>query len=194
MSTHEHARNDDITRFGFWLYILSDTMIFGALFATYVILRHNTVSGPSVEEAVNPPYVLLQTLLLLTSSFTCAVAIAAVRYGKLREAKSYLWMTLALGMAFLGLELAEFWTMVQHGEGWYVNAALSGFFALVATHGLHITIGLIWLGAMLVTLYKKGVTHAWQRRLGLFGVYWHFLDIIWIGIFTIVYMFSAGGV
>lgn len=187
-------KHDEMTRLGFWLYILSDVMLFGALFATFLVLRHNNAGGPELSEVINPPYALLQTLVLLTSSFTAAMALAAAKYKKLGALRGYLVMTLLLGAAFLGLELTEFFNMVQHGEGWQVSAALSIFFVLLATHGLHITVGLVWLLALLMTLQRQGLQANWARRLGLFGIFWHFLDIVWIGLFTVVYMFSAGGV
>ncbi len=189
----QQSDHGDVTRLGFWLYILSDVMIFAVLFAVYFVLRHNTAGGPTIGEIVDPPYVLLQTLLLLTSSFVCAMAIVAAKYGKFSQVRLYLGMTLLLGASFLALELLEFWKLYQAGESWQVSAFLSSFFVLLATHGLHITIGLIWLTTLMATMKSKP-TASWHRRLGLFGVFWHFLDVVWIGIFALVYMFGAGGI
>lgn len=191
--SRQNDHSSELTRLGFWLYILSDVMIFGVLFATYMVLRHNTAGGPGISEVVNPPYVLLQTLLLLTSSFSCAMALVALRYKKIAQLWLYLAITWLLGASFLALELIEFWTLYQAGESWQVSAFLSSFFALLATHGLHISVGLIWLGALMVTL-RRGINQGWSRRLTLFGIFWHFLDIVWVGIFAIVYMFGAGGI
>lgn len=191
--SNQRAEHDEATRLGFWLYILSDIMIFAVLFAVYFVLRHNTAGGPSITEIVDPPYVLLQTLVLLTSSFVCAMAIVAAKYKKFSQVRWYLGMTLLLGASFLTLEIIEFVKLYMAGEGWQVSAFLSSFFVLLATHGLHITIGLIWLVVLMMTMGNKP-SSSWLRRLGLFGVFWHFLDIVWIGIFALVYMFGAGGI
>lgn len=195
MSTKQHTaelrERDEVSRFGFWLYLLSDVMIFGALFATFMILRHNTAGGPSGSDIVDPPYVLLQTIVLLASSFTVAVALLAAKTGQLRDMQRYLWATLILGTLFLGLEIREFVIMVAEGHSWRESAFLSSFFALVGTHGLHILIGLIWLGVWLYYYGKRGLDGNMLRRLGLFALFWHFLDIVWIWIFTIVYMFGV---
>lgn len=196
-ATHqaELATRDETAQFGFWVYLLSDVMIFGALFATFMILRHNTAGGPSAEEIFEPHYVLMQTMLLLASSFTCAVALLAARHEKLREMRYYLLATLALGAMFLLLELVEFYKLSAEGITWQTSAFLSSWFALVGTHGLHILIGLTWLATLLVHIRKaRTLSPHMLRRLGLFGLFWHFLDLVWIAIFTIVYMFGVGGV
>lgn len=188
------AQNEqqEVTRFGFWIYLLSDVMIFAALFATFMVLRHNTAGGPSAADIIDPMFVLFQTIALLASSFTVAVAVLAARAGRLAEMKRYLWLTLLLGLFFLGLELFEFATLIHEGYDWTVSAFLSSFFALVGTHGLHISFGLIWLGVWLAYYYRRGLSSHMLRRLGLFALFWHFLDIVWIWVFTIVYMFGVG--
>jgi cytochrome o ubiquinol oxidase subunit 3 len=186
-----HNEQEDVARFGFWLYLLSDVMIFAALFATFMVLRHNTVDGPSAPEIINPSIVLFQTIALLTSSFTVAVAVLAAKAGRLKEMKRFLWLTLAFGAFFLGLELYEFNTLIHEGYSWKVSAFLSSFFALVGTHGLHITVGLIWLTVWLIYFRKRGLDQHMTRKLGLFALFWHFLDIVWIWVFTIVYMFGV---
>ncbi len=187
-----HSEQEDTTRFGFWLFLLSDVMIFGALFATFMILRHNTASGPSSHEIIEPGFVLLQTIALLASSFAVAVALLAAKAGKLSEMRNFLYATFVLGAIFLGLEMMEFVKLVHEGHDWTTSAFLSIFFALVGTHGLHILIGLIWLAVWLGYYAKRGLNQHMMRRLGLFGLFWHFLDIVWIWIFTIVYMFGVG--
>lgn len=192
VSRADKTSPQDVATFGFWLYLLSDVMIFGSLFATYIVLRGATAGGPSGADLFDPPYVLIQTLVLLTSSFTAAMALSAAKHGVLRDMKLYLWLTGLLGLTFLGLEINEFSNLVAEGATWSSSAFLSAFFTLVGTHGLHITIGLIWLGVLLWRIYKQGLTDHNHRKLSLFGLFWHFLDIVWIAIFTIVYMFGVG--
>lgn len=195
MSLKSHAvelrERAEVTQFGFWLYLLSDVMIFGALFATFMVLRHNTAGSVAGPDIVDPPYVLLQTIVLLASSFTAAVALLAARAGKLGDMKRFLWATLILGAVFLGLEINEFAVMVNEGHSWKTSAFLSSFFALVGTHGFHILMGLIWLSVWLWYYTRRGLDDNMMRRLGLFVLFWHFLDIVWIWIFTIVYMFGV---
>lgn len=191
MTTHLQEKNDT-ARFGLWLYIISDIMLFGALFATYIVLRHNTAGGPSTVDIFEPPYVLVQTILLLTSSFTCALAVLAAKHGKFDAVKMQLALTGLLGLSFLALEINEFVTLATDGHTWVVSGFLSAFFALVGTHGLHILFGLIWLSALLVVIHRRGLTVHTVRKLGLFALFWHFLDIVWIFIFSIVYMFGVG--
>lgn len=194
-TAHELAEREETTRFGFWIYLLSDVMIFGALFATYMILRHSTAGGPSIQDIVEPGYVLIQTMLLLTSSFTCAIALLTVKHKKIRTVQYYLSLTWLLGLMFLALEIVEFTKLYIEGHSWQASAFLSGFFALVGTHGLHIVVGLIWLTVMILVISKRQTINPHlARRLGLFGLFWHFLDLVWIFIFTIVYMFGVGGV
>lgn len=193
MSTSEHHQErEEVARFGFWLYLLSDVMIFGALFATFMVLRHNTADGPSAAEIIEPGFVLLQTMALLASSFTVAVAVLAAKAGRLKDMRNHLIATALLGAIFLGLEIMEFTTLVHEGYDWTASAFLSSFFALVGTHGLHITVGLVWLIVWLAYYYKRGLSPHMLRRLGLFALFWHFLDIVWIWVFTIVYMFGVG--
>lgn len=183
---------EQTVRFGFWLYILSDIMIFASLFATFMVLRHNVAGGPSGQDIFDPPFVLLQTLVLLTSSFTVAMAVAAARHDRWRDMKVYLLATGVLGATFLGLEIYEFVKLFSEGYTWHISAFLSSYFALVGTHGVHILIGLIWLVALYILISRRGMNVDTRRKLGLFSLFWHFLDIVWIFIFTIVYMFGIG--
>lgn len=183
---------EQTVRFGFWLYILSDIMIFASLFATFMVLRHNVAGGPSAQDIFDPPFVLLQTIVLLTSSFTVAMAVAAAKHSKWRDMKIYLISTGLLGASFLGLEIYEFVKLVGEGYTWQISAFLSSFFVLVGTHGAHILVGLIWLVSLYVVISRRGMNADRQRKLGLFSLFWHFLDIVWIFIFTIVYMFGIG--
>lgn len=194
---HKHSPSaivtqTETTRLGFWLYLLSDVMIFGALFATFMILRHNTAGGPSAEDIFEPPYVLLQTIALLLSSFTAALALLAARHSKLAHMRRYLYLTVVLGATFLLMELYEFAKLIVEGHTWQTSAFLSAFFTLVGVHGLHILVGLLWLGAFLYYYRLRGMDHNMIRKLGLFVLFWHFLDLVWIWIFAIVYMFGVG--
>lgn len=186
------AEKLDVARFGFWLYILSDVMLFGAFFATYFILRGNVADGPAAHQLFELPFVLLQTLLLVFSSLTCALALLAYRHKRHRVGYLYLVTTFILGAAFLGLELYEFTKLVGEGASWTASAFLSSYFGIVGLHGAHIIAGLLWLGVLLYCMRSRPVTETTTRRLTLFGIFWHFLDIVWIGVATIVYLIGVG--
>ncbi len=188
----ELAERQSVEKLGFWIYVMSDIMLFGALFATFMVLRHSTAGGPSGRDLFDPSYVLIQTIALLASSFTAALALSAKKHGLVAQMKIQLVLTGILGLVFLGMELNEFRNLLIEGYSWQASAFLSSFFTLVGTHGLHITIGLLWLAVLIVLLYRRGLTNAFGRKLELFVIFWHFLDIVWIGIFTIVYMFGVG--
>ncbi len=192
--THDTAITDtgsDIKIFGFWVYLMTDCLLFASLFATYVILRGNTYGGPSGHAIFTMPTVLLETLLLLTSSFTCGLAVLLSKAHAKQAAMVLLVLTFVCGVAFLGLELHEFATLVTAGHSWTESGFLTAFFTLVGTHGLHISVGLLWLIVMLWQMAKKGMTPGVLRRLTLFSMFWHFLDVIWIFIFTIVYLMGV---
>lgn len=191
LATTAEAQNTSKPLFGFWVYIMTDCVLFATLFATYAVLRNNTYGGPDAKELFSMPYVLAETLILLTSSFTAGLALLAVHAKKKSAMLVALVITFILGASFLSLELHEFNNLYQEGHSWRASAFLSAFFTLVGTHGLHITSGLIWLGALTAQFFKKGFTDAFTKRLTLFGMFWHFLDIVWIFIFTIVYLLGA---
>jgi cytochrome o ubiquinol oxidase subunit III len=176
---------------GFWIYLMTDCLLFAGLFATYIVLRESTYGGPGGRELFDMPLVLTETLILLTSSFTCGLAMLAARNGRKMQAIAGLVVTFLLGAAFLTLELSEFTKLAGEGYGWQASAFLSAFFTLVGTHGLHIAIGLLWILVMMWQLVSRGLTTGISRRLGMFGLFWHFLDIIWIFIFTIVYLMGV---
>ena len=189
----EHIEHEatEKTTFGFWVYLMTDCVLFASLFATYAVLHRNTYGGPGGAELFSLPYVLVETMVLLASSFTCGLAMIAARKRDMAQVLVWLAVTFILGATFLTLELSEFHAMVADGESWRQSAFLSSYFTLVGTHGLHITIGLIWLATLAVLLFKKGFSHSLQKRLMLFSLFWHFLDVVWIFIFTIVYLFGA---
>ena len=183
--------NNDISNkaiLGFWVYLMTDLVIFAALFATYAVLRNNTFGGPTGRELFSLPAALTETLILLTSSFTCGLAMIAVHRNKKDQALVWFGVTFALGLAFLVLELGEFSRLVAEGNSWQRSAFLSSFFTLVGTHGLHITVGLLWIVVSLFQLRLRGLTPAIISKLTRFTLFWHFLDIVWIFIFTFVYL------
>lgn len=177
-----------VAGFGFWLFLLSDIIMFAALFAAYAVLSDATAGGPTGPELFEKPRVFLQTLFLLSSSVTCGFGTLAMFRGERRA--TYLWMgiTFLLGLCFLTLEGREFASMVAARAGPSHSAFLSAFFALVGTHGLHVSVGLIWLIIMMLQIKTLGLKPMVTRRLYCFGLFWHALDIVWIGVFTIVYL------
>lgn len=181
----------DRTLFGFWLYIMTDCMLFGTLFATYAVLHNNTFGGPSSRDLFSLPFVLVETMILLTSSFTCGLAMLGAHRQNLNKTISFFAVTFILGLSFIFLELHEFYQLVQEGYSWQRSAFLSSYFTLVGTHGLHVTFGLLWIVVMLYHLSKRGVTQPTMRRLACLSMFWHFLDVIWIFIFTIVYLMGV---
>jgi cytochrome o ubiquinol oxidase subunit III len=188
--TAEHQA-DQKTAFGFWVYIMTDCVLFASLFATYAVLYRNTAGGPPGSELFSMPFVLTETLLLLTSSFTCGLALLAAKRLNTRQTFGWLAATFLLGAGFLGMELYEFNKLADEGFSWARSAFLSSFFTLVGTHGLHITAGLIWIAVMMSQVARRGLVRPVMRRLSLFGIFWHFLDLVWIFIFTMVYLMGA---
>ena len=170
---------------------MTDLILFATLFATYAVLHNNTFGGPSGKDIFDMPFVLAETMLLLTSSFTAGLAMLAVHKNQKNIALGFLVVTFALGAAFLGMELYEFNHLVHEGESWRESGFLSAFFTLVGTHGLHIFAGLTWVTVLMIQIAKRGLTTHTVRRLTLFSLFWHFLDIVWIFIFTIVYLMGV---
>ena len=177
-----------IVAYGFWLFLLSDIIIFSALFAAYAVLSGRTADGPTGVQLFHRNNVLIETGCLLLSSFTCAMMSLAVEVRRRGLMVIGAMLTLALGAAFLWLELTEFAGMVAHGAGPSRSAFLSAFFALVGMHGLHVSIGLCWLVSMVAQVFTLGWRPMVIDRLACFSLFWHALDIVWIGVFTIVYL------
>jgi cytochrome o ubiquinol oxidase subunit 3 len=189
VSTH-HADTSK-SQLGFWIYLMTDCVLFASLFAVYAVLHGNTFGGPAGFQIFSMPYVLAETLLLLTSSFTCGLALLAAKQLKKDAVLNWLAVTFLLGVGFLAMELTEFSHLAHAGNSWRRSGFLSSYFALVGTHGLHITIGLLWMLVLGIRIYRKGFSPTLQKRLALFSLFWHFLDLIWIFIFSIVYLFGA---
>lgn len=177
--------------FGFWIFLLSDAIIFAALFAAYAVLNGATAGGPTIRQVADLKLVAAETGCLLTSSFLCGLGTIAADRG--RRGLTYLTLggTFALGTIFLGLELFEFARLISEGAGPERSAFLSSFFALVGTHGLHVTLGLVWLAGLLYRLARMGFTSGTQRGLLIFGLFWHLLDVIWVVLFSVVYLMGA---
>ena len=191
MNTAELTTQNDRTVFGFWVYLMTDCVLFASLFATYAVLRNNTFGGPSGHDIFNMPYVLVETLLLLTSSFTCGLAMLAMKMRQTTLMWALLAITFALGITFVGMELSEFAHLVADGDSWRRSGFLSAFFTLVGTHGLHISAGLLWLAILAVQAVRNGLSSSVARRLTMFSLFWHFLDVVWVFIFTIVYLMGV---
>jgi cytochrome o ubiquinol oxidase subunit III len=177
-----------VAGFGFWLFLLSDIIIFAVLFATYAVLSGATAGGPSGAELFDKRHVFLETLCLLASSVTCGFGAIAMSRTKVLALYLSMAATFVLGAIFLGMEVTEFAAMVSAGAGPSRSAFLSAFFALVGTHGLHVTAGLAWLVIMALQVATLGFQPMVTRRFFCFGLFWHALDIVWIGVFTIVYL------
>jgi cytochrome o ubiquinol oxidase subunit 3 len=180
-----------IVAYGFWIFLLSDIVMFSALFATYAVLTRATAGGPTGAQLFNQTSVAIETACLLLSSYTCGLMALAINEGN--RAGTYLGAaaTFLLGAAFLALELHEFADMIARGATPERSAFLSAFFTLVGCHGLHVTIGLLWLVVMMAQVATKGFRAAVQRRLACFSLFWHALDIIWVALFTVVYLMGA---
>lgn len=186
-----NQENIEKTVFGFWVYLMTDCILFATLFAMYVVLRNNTYGGPSGYKLFSLPFALSETLILLISSFTCGLATLAAQVKNRKKVLIWLGVSFLLGMAFLIMELKEFTHLVHEGNSWQKSGFLSAFFTLVATHGLHITVGLLWMAFVVVQLLYKGIICVTFKRLTCLSMFWHFLDIVWIFIFTIVYLMAA---
>lgn len=184
---HEAAANDR-AMFGFWIYLMTDLLMFGILFAVYAVLHDRTFGGETGRELFSLPLALAETLILLTSSFTCGIGMIAARRSNKDQVLIWFGITFALGLAFLGLELKEFADLIHEGQTLRTNAFMSSFFVLLGTHGLHIASGLLWMAITLGYIMKRGLNSHMVRKLALLSLFWHFLDIVWIFIFTIVYL------
>ncbi len=183
--------DNDKTIFGFWVYLMTDLIMFAALFAAFAVLRNSTFGGLPGKELFSLPYVFIETMILLMSSFTCGLGTLAA-YSKNKKGVIALFgVTLFLGLTFLGMELSEFSRLIAEGNSFQRSGFLSSFFTLVGTHGFHISVGSLWMSIMIVQVLRKGLTEGNIRKLTLLSLFWHFLDVVWIFIFTIVYLMGA---
>jgi cytochrome o ubiquinol oxidase subunit 3 len=180
-----------VVPYGFWLFVLSDMVLFSALFATYATLVHATDGGPTTNQLFDRNLVAIETVALLLSSFVCGLAMIAAKRSNMMWTQGWLVLTGLLGLVFLSIEMFEFAKMIGEGAAPQRSAFLSSFFTLVGCHGAHVTAGLLWLGTMMAQFWAKGFQQHILRRLLCFSIFWHALDIIWVGIFTIVYLIGT---
>jgi cytochrome o ubiquinol oxidase subunit III len=187
---HEHHVENG-TLLGFWIYLMSDCLVFACLFAMYAVLGHNYAGGPTGAELFDLPLVAINTSLLLLSSITYGFAMIEMQGSRLGGTLAWLVVTGLLGAGFIGIEMHEFAHLIHEGAGPQRSAFLSSFFTLVGTHGLHVTFGLVWLAVLLVQLAQHGLIAENRRRLMCLSMFWHFLDVVWIGVFTFVYLMGV---
>ena len=188
---HDHHDTYGNLAFGFWVYLMTDLILFAALFAAFAVMSHSYAGGPTGKDLFDLPYTFGETLFLLFSSAAFGMVRIAANYNKKYWATAWLAITFVLGLGFIAMEAYEFHDMVLAGHGPSHSGFLSAFFTLVGTHGTHVSCGLIWMAVMMWQVYNKGLTAPVQSRLLRLGMFWHFLDIVWIGVFTIVYLFGV---
>ncbi len=185
---HEVSKN---TIFGFWVYLMTDAIMFATLFATYAVLRNNTNGGPLASQLLSLPYALGETMLLLGSSLTCAIAMLCLAKGHKMKTMGWYGVTFLLGALFLAMVFSEFQDLIQSGNGWGRSAFLSSYFTLVGTHALHIAFGLLFMAVFLYELYRQGIVPTTLRRLTCLKLFWFFSYFIWIFMFAIIYLVGA---
>ena len=186
---HEHHHDaGGNTVFGFWIYLMSDCLLFACLFAGFAVLSQNTNGGPGARQLFDLRYVAIETLLLLLSSITYGMAMMGTL--KRNSTKVLLWLAITglFGLGFIGMEVNEFHHLIEEGNGPARSAFLSSFFSLVGTHGIHVSSGILWLSVLMYQVWTKGVTETNRTRLMCLSLFWHFLDIVWICVFTVVYL------
>lgn len=194
LSTTAHTHEMQLAEaraFGFWLYLMSDAVIFALLFATYASMSRNYAGGPTGKDLFDLAHTFYETALLLLSTLTCGFAMLTQARGGRVATLFWLAITFALGAGFVGLEISEFRDMIAQGAGPERSGYLSAFFTLVGTHGLHVSAGLVWLLVMFGQIASKGLTGPVRSRLFRFSLFWHFLDLMWVGIFSIVYLLGV---
>ncbi|HEK1962166.1 TPA: cytochrome o ubiquinol oxidase subunit III [Proteus mirabilis] len=193
-NAHEHHGHHDAGAtkvFGFWIYLMSDLILFASLFATYAVLVNGIADGPSGKEIFSLPFVLVETFLLLFSSITFSFAMLSMNKGSVSQVNLWLFVTFLFGLGFVVMEVYEFHELIAEGYGPDRSAFLSAFFALVSTHGLHVTAGLVWIIIMMIQVSRRGLTDVNRTRLSCLSLFWHFLDVVWICVFTVVYLMGA---
>ncbi|MDN3379225.1 MULTISPECIES: cytochrome o ubiquinol oxidase subunit III [unclassified Pseudoalteromonas] len=188
---HEHHDTGGDTVFGFWLYLMTDCLLFASFFATYAVLYMNTAGGVSGKDIFELDFVALETAALLLSSITFGFAMIFARAQKKAATLAWLAATFALGAVFISMEIYEFNHLITHGNGPQQSAFLSAFFSLVGLHGLHVTAGLIWMATMMIEISRRGLKSATVTRLSCLSLFWHFLDVVWICVFTVVYLMGV---
>jgi cytochrome o ubiquinol oxidase subunit 3 len=190
-SHEEHHDLEGMRLMGFWIFLITDCILFGTLFATYIVLHGSTAGGPTPDELFQMPGIIAETFILLTSSFTSGLAVLSMNQGSRKGLIGWLAVTALLGASFIALELTEFVHLVHEGATIGTSAFLSAFYTLVGTHGLHVSLGLVWMTALMIQLGRHGITNVTRRKVNVISLYWHFLDVVWIFVFTIVYLMGV---
>lgn len=186
-----HHETGGATLLGFWIYLMTDALLFGGIFSVFGVLSTAYAGGPIPREIFDLPLVAVNTALLLVSSITYGFGMLEMEAGRTRGVQAWLLVTFLLGASFVGIELYEFSHLIAEGAGPQRSAFLSSFFTLVGTHGLHVTVGLIWIATMAIQVGRRGLIQENKRRLLCLSLFWHFLDIVWIGVFTFVYILGV---
>ena len=187
----QHQDTFSKTTLGFWIYLMTDSLLFATLFCTYAVLHNETFDGPSARDLFSLSTAFSETMILLLSSVTCGLGMLSALRNKKNQVIAWLAVSFLLGASFVAIELTEFTHLFQEGNSWQRSAFLSSFFALVSTHGLHVSFGLLWMVVMMAQVFRRGVTVITFRRLITFSMFWHFLDLVWIFIFTFVYLMGV---
>ena len=187
----EHSDTVANQAFGFWIYLMTDLVLFASIFATFAVLSHNYAGGPTGKDLFDLRYLFVETMLLLISSATYGLAVLALHNDRKASVLAWLVVTFLLGFGFIGMEVNEFYHLILEGNGPQRSAFLSAFFTLVGTHGGHVACGLLWMAVMVGQVVVKGLTSPVRSRLMRLSMFWHFLDIVWIGVFTIVYLMGV---
>ena len=188
---HDHHDAGEMKIYGFWIYLMTDCILFASIFAIYAVLVNNVAGGPSGHDIFELPYVLGETACLLLSSITYGFAMLAMHKGNKSGVLGWLFVTFLFGLGFIGMEINEFHMLISEGYGPNRSGFLSAFFTLVGTHGLHVTSGLIWMAILMYQVSKNGLTSTNQTRLSMLSLFWHFLDVVWICVFTVVYLMGT---
>jgi cytochrome o ubiquinol oxidase subunit 3 len=191
--SHEQGHEDagSMTVFGFWIYLMTDCILFATLFAGYAVLRDSVAGGPSTVDIFELPYVLTETMLLLFSSITYGYAMLAMNRNEPKYVIRWLGLTFLLGLGFIGMEINEFHHLIQEGYGPDRSGFLTAFFTLVGTHGAHVTTGLIWMAVLIWQINRRGINTTTATRLSCLSLFWHFLDVVWICVFTVIYLLGV---
>ncbi|MFS0558155.1 cytochrome o ubiquinol oxidase subunit III [Brevibacillus sp. 179-C9.3 HS] len=186
-----HEEHEQLKVLGFWIFVITDCVLFGTLFATYAVMMNSFAGGPTGQEMFQLPGIIASTFILLTSSFTSGLAVLAMNKGNVKQLIAWLAVTGLLGLSFIVLEVTEFMHLVSEGITMGTSAYWSAFYALVGTHGLHVTLGLFWMVALIMQLKRRGITAVTRRKITNLSLYWHFLDVVWIFLFTVVYLMGV---
>ncbi|WEK54827.1 MAG: cytochrome (ubi)quinol oxidase subunit III [Candidatus Cohnella colombiensis] len=205
MSAHDHAagqlphepekatlegRNKIV---GFWIFLGAEVVLFGTLFSAYLALRGHSSEGPTADELFQLPMVFAATMILLTSSLASVFAVQALHQHKVKSMITWLFITIALGLGFLVLEIYEFVEYIHEGHGFTTSAFSSSFYTLVGFHGAHVAFGVVWIGLVIGQIYKKGLTVVTAPKVYVSAIYWHFIDVVWVFIFSVVYLMGKVG-